>query len=342
MNAGFADEEALEEALSRPDDRLVERFRGLGGDILLLGAGGKMGPTMAWMARRAADQAGSRREVFAASRFTDTAARERLERRGVRTLTCDLLDEDALARLPEAPNVVYLAGMKFGTSGNEPMTWAMNTWLPGVVCRRWRRSRIVALSTGNVYGLVPVGSSGARETDTPEPVGEYAMSCLGRERIFQHFSEYWGIPTALARLNYAAEPRYGVLADIGRRVWRDEPVDVGMGAFNTVWQGEANALILALLAEARTPAEVFNLTGIRHLATRAVAEAFGRRMGRTPRFTGAESDTALLSDSGKIATRLWPPEVDGDRLIDWIAGWIERGGGDLGRPTHFEVRDGRF
>lgn len=342
MSAGFIDEEALEEALASPDERLVERLRNLPGDILLLGAGGKMGPTMAWMARRAADRAGLQREVIAVSRFSDPITRARLERRGVRTIACDLLDEAALAGLPDAPNVVYLAGMKFGTAGREPLTWAMNSDLPGQVCRRWRRSRIVALSTGNVYGLTPLESGGARESDAPEPAGEYAMSCLGRERIFQHFSVQWQIPTVLVRLNYAAEPRYGVLADIGRKVWRNEAVDLSMGAFNTIWQGDANALVLALLTEAATPAEVFNLTGPSALSTREVAEAFGRRLGRAPTFTGVESETALLSDSSRLMSRLWAPAVAETTLIEWIAGWIEQGGGDLGKPTHFEVRDGRF
>ena len=342
MSVGFANVGELEEALSRPGEKLIARFRELPGDILLLGAGGKMGPTMAWMARRAADEAGLPREVIAVSRFTDAAARERLEARGVRTIACDLLDEDAVAELPDAPNVVYLAGMKFGTADNEPLTWAMNAWLPGVVCRRWRRSRIVALSTGNVYGLVPVTSAGSRETDMPEPVGEYAMSCLGRERMFQYFSERWRIPTALVRLNYAAEPRYGVLADIARKVWREEPVDVGMSRFNTIWQGEANAMVLALLTQTATPAEIFNLTGGCQVSTREVAEGFARRFGRSARFSGHEEATALLSDSAKVRGALGEPVVDNEELMNWIADWIARGGSDLGKPTHFEVRDGRF
>lgn len=342
MKNPFRDEEALEDALSRPTEGLVECLRGIEGDILLLGAGGKMGPTMAWMARRAADLADSPREVIAVSRYSDPVARQRLEQRGVKTIACDLLDEEAVAKLPEAPNVIYLAGMKFGTADNEPLTWAMNTYLPSVVCHRWRRSRIVALSTGNVYGMTPVDSAGAKEGDEPEPLGEYAMSCLGRERMFQYFSGRFDIPTVLVRLNYAAEPRYGVLADIARKVWNEEPVDVGMSCFNTIWQRDANAMTLQLLSEARVPSEIFNVTGPVHLTTRDVAAEFGRRLGRELDFTGEESETALLSDSGKLVAALGEPEVEPERMIDWIAGWIASGGGDLGKPTHFEVRDGRY
>jgi nucleoside-diphosphate-sugar epimerase len=337
-----ASEEELEDALSRPPDWLVKRQRGLEGDILVLGAGGKMGPTMARMARRAADLAGLSRRVIAVSRFSDAAARTRLEAYGVETIACDLLEEEALASLPDAPNVIYLAGMKFGTSGNEALTWAMNTWLPGLVCRRWRHSRVVALSTGNVYGLVSADSGGSLETDTPEPVGEYAMSCLGRERMFQHFSERLGIPTALVRLNYAAEPRYGVLADIARKVWGKHPVDVTMGRFNTIWQGDANAMILGLLGEARVPAEIYNLTGANSLSTREIAEVFGREFGKPVTFTGRESTTALLSDSRKIHEIFGEPQVGVRQMLERICDWIANGGGDHGKPTHFEVRDGKF
>lgn len=336
------DVEQLEDCLSRPTAGLVERFSELDGDIIFLGAGGKMGPTMARMARRASDLAGTERKIIAVSRFSDAAAAKRLESWGVEVVSADLLDETAVASLPDAPNVCYLAGMKFGASGNEPFTWAMNTLLPSMVCRHYRGSRMVALSTGNVYGLTSVESAGSRESDALNPLGEYAMSCLGRERMFQYFSESLGIPTALVRLNYATELRYGVLVDIARKVFDGEPVDISMSFFNTIWQRDANAMILQLLGETRTPAEAFNVTGPTHLRTRDVAEAFGRLMNRDVNFVGDETDTALLSDSSRIYAVTGEPEVEAAQMIAWIAHWLENQGELLGKPTHFEARNGKY
>ncbi|MGB0578224.1 MAG: NAD-dependent epimerase/dehydratase family protein [Limisphaerales bacterium] len=338
----IGDVEQLEDSLSRPSAGLVERLADLDGNIIFLGAGGKMGPTMARMAKRASELAGPKRRIIAVSRFSDAAAAQRLESWGVEVVSADLLDEEAVGRLPEVPNVVYLAGMKFGTSGNEAATWAMNTHLPSVVCRRYRGSRIVALSTGNVYGLTSVESSGSRESDPMNPAGEYAMSCLGRERMFQYFSESLGIPTALVRLNYACELRYGVMVDIARKVFEGEPVDVSMSFFNTIWQRDANAMILQLLGETRTPAEVYNVTGPTHLRTRDVAAAFGRLMNRDVNFVGDETDTALLSDSSRIYGITGEPEVETAQVIAWIAHWLQNQGELLGKPTHFEARDGKF
>jgi nucleoside-diphosphate-sugar epimerase len=247
-----------------------------------------------------------------------------------------------VARLPDAALVVFLAGRKFGSTGDEAATWAVNAYLPGVVCDRYRDSRIVALSTGNVYGLTPVTGGGSREDDAPRPVGEYAMSCLGRERVFEHFGRARGTPVALVRLNYACDLRYGVLVDVARKVWAGEPVDVGMGYFNTIWQGDANAMVLRALEHAASPPWVVNVTGPEVLSVRAVAERFAERMGRPARFTGVEADTALLSDARRGLEALGPLRVGTDRLIEWVAEWVMAGGRSLGKPTHFESREGRF
>lgn len=338
----FGDINQLEDALSRPTASLVETMAALEGDILFLGAGGKMGPTMARMARRASDLAETDRRILAVSRFSDAALPEQLQSWNIEPVKCDLTDEEAVQKLPDAPNVVYLAGTKFGTGGNEPRTWAMNTWLPSVVCRRYRGSRILALSTGNVYGTTSIEGDGSKESDEPNPVGEYAMSCLGRERMFQHFSNELEIPTALVRLNYACELRYGVLVDIACQVRDGQPVDVSMSHFNTIWQRDANAMILQLLAETRCPAEVFNVTGPTHLRTQDVAEGFGRLLNREVETTGFEGGAALLSDSSRIYQITGEPEVEPVQMMDWIAQWLKRGGELLGKPTHFEARDGKF
>ncbi len=336
------DSEHLEELLSEPSPRAVETLARLDGDLLVLGVAGKMGPTLARMARRAFDLAGSSRQVTGVARFTEPAHEARLRAHGVDTIRCDLLDPVQLDRLPEVRNIVYLVGRKFGSTGQEALTWALNCYLPGPVCRKFRHSRIVAFSTGNVYGLSPVALGGSREGDPLRPEGEYALSCLGRERIFEHFSRACGIPMVLLRLNYAAEMRYGVLVDIAQRVHAGLPIDLATGHLNTLWQGDANAMALCALAQASTPPAVINLTGPEILSVRQVAEEFGRLLGREPVFTGCESGTALLSNAD-LAQRLFgSPRVPAARLVPWIAGWLKRGGQTLGKPTHFEVRDGQF
>lgn len=338
----ITDIEQLEDSLSRPTAGLVECLEGIDGDILILGAGGKMGPTMARMAKRASELAGSKSQVLAVSRFSEAGLAERLESWNIETISCDLLNEDAVAKLPAAPNVVYLAGMKFGTSGSESKTWAMNTHLPSVVCRRFHGSRIVALSTGNVYGLTSADSAGSSEGDALNPAGEYAMSCLGRERMFQWFSESLQIPTALVRLNYATELRYGVLVDIAQKVFHGEAIDISMSHFNTIWQRDANAMILQLLGETRSPAEIFNVTGPTHLRTKDVAEEFGRLLDREVILTGKETDTALLSDSSRIFAITGEPEVEAAQMMEWVARWLQNDGALLDKPTHFEARDGKY
>jgi nucleoside-diphosphate-sugar epimerase len=294
------------------------------------------------MARRASDAAGSRRRVIAVSRFGDERLAAALRGPGGEVVRCDLLDEAALARLPEAPHVVFMAGRKFGSTGNEPLTWAMNAHLPALVCARYRRSRIVAFSTGNVYGLTRHGRAGSREDDPLGPVGEYAMSCLARERMFEYFSATAGIPVALLRLNYATEMRYGVLVDLARRISRHEPVDVTMGYVNTIWQGDANAMALAALTHASTPAAIVNIAGPEEVSVRSAATELARLMGIDVTFTGREADDALLSNGSRGWALLGRPRVDLNRMIGWTADWTRRGGDHLGKPTQFESRAGRF
>ena len=334
--------EQLEELLSEPTPAVIETLRRLDGDILLLGVAGKMGPTLARMARRASDAAGVRRRVIGVSRFSSRDQETTLNTHGVETIRCDLLQEAEVDNLPEAPNIIFMAGMKFGSTGQEALTWAMNSYLPAVISRRYRRSRIVAFSTGNVYGLVPATSGGSREVDSLNPVGEYAMSCLGRERMFEHFSRSLRIPTALLRLNYACELRYGVLVDLAQRVWAEEPIDLAMGHFNIIWQGDANAMTLQALDSVAVPPCVLNVTGPERLSVREVCVTFGRLMNRRVTFRGSESATAFLSDV-QIARQLFgPPRVTAEALMHWIANWVMRGGATLGKPTHFDLRDGKY
>lgn len=332
----------LEERLSRPSDSVIDALQRLDGDVLVLGASGKMGPSLARMARRALDAAGSSRRVFGAARFADPGDQRRLRGWGIETIACDLLDPSAVERLPDAPLVVYLAGRKFGSQGRESLTWAVNCLAPAIVCRRFPASRFVALSTGNVYGLVAAGGPGSSEADPPNPDGEYAMSCLGRERVFEHFSRAFGTPTTLIRLNYAVEMRYGVLVDLAQQVAAGRPVDVTTGYVNILWQAHASAAVLQALEHAASPPMVLNLTGTERLRVRDIAQALGRWMGRNVGITGAEAPSALLSDSRRAWELFPPPEITPDTLIRWTADWIGRGGATLGKPTHFEVRDGRF
>ena len=338
----IADVDHLEDLLSAATPGAIDAMRRLDGDLILLGVGGKMGPTLAWMAKRASDEAGVKRRVIGVSRFTSADEEAKLQAHGIETIRCDLLDEDAVARLPDVPNVVFMTGMKFGSTGQEALTWAMNAYLPGVICKKYRRSRIVAFSTGNVYGLVAVAGGGSREGDAPNPVGEYAMSCLGRERIFEHFSRTLGIPMVLIRLNYACELRYGVLVDLAQRVWRQEPIDLSMGHFNIIWQGDANAIALQSFDMVATPPAILNLTGPEILGVREVADQLGKLMSKTPRFVGQESTTALLSNAQPALERFGPPRVSADQLVRWVADWVTRGGPTLGKPTHFESRAGKF
>ncbi len=336
------DTDHLEDLLSEPTNRAVEALARLEGDLIVLGVGGKMGPTLARMAQRASERAGVRRRILGVARFSDAGLEAKVRGWGIETVRCDLLDPAQLAALPDVPNVVCMAGMKFGSSGQEARTWAMNCWLPGLICQKFRRSRLVAFSTGNVYGLTPVALGGSTETDPLRPEGDYAMSCVGRERMFEHFSRTLGTPTALLRLNYAVEMRYGVLADVAQRVRDGLPIDVTMGHVNAVWQADANAAALASFAHVASPPFVVNVAGPELLSVRRVAEEFGRLFGRPVTVRGTESPDALLSN-GQLGHRLFGlPRVGAGQLIRWTADWLDRGGATLGKPTHFEVRDGRF
>jgi len=338
----IADVEHLENLLSEPSDGLIVAMKRLPGDILILGAGGKMGPTLARMARRAADAAGTPRRVIAVSRFSDSALPQTLRLWGIEVVSADLLDERQLAGLPDAPNVVFMAGMKFGSTGREALTWAMNTYLPAAVARRYRASRIAVFSTGNVYGLCPVSRGGSVETDPPAPTGEYAMSCLGRERMFEYFSECCGTPVSIIRLNYACEMRYGVLVDLCTRVRDGRPVDLSMGFFNVIWQADASAMALQTLACAASPPLVVNITGPELLRTAEVCRQFGTLLGTQPVFTGREAPDAIISNAARAREMFGMPRVSAQQLMLWVADWVRRGCPLLGKPTHFEVRNGRF
>jgi dTDP-4-dehydrorhamnose reductase len=334
--------EQLESLLSEPTPGVVATMARLQGDLLILGVGGKMGPTLARMARRATDLAGVRRRILGVSRFSSGDQETLLHQHSIETIRCDLLDPAALERLPDAPNVVFMTGMKFGATGQAALTWAMNCTVPADVARKFRHSKIVAFSTGNVYGLSPVTLGGSLEADPLQPVGEYAQSCVGRERVLEHQSRTLGIPMAILRLNYAVELRYGVLVDIAQRVQSGETVDLTMGNFNALWQADANAMALQAFDQVASPPFVVNLAGPEMLSVRRIAEQFGRMFATTPLFSGAESADALLSN-GQLGHHLFGyARVDMQRMIHWIADWLARGGATHGKPTHFENREGRF
>jgi len=338
----FQTEAELEEALSRPTPELIQAVSSLDGDFVFLGVSGKMGVSMACMAKRACETAGVDKRVIGVSRFSAPENIAYLESRGIETISGDLLNQDFVRSLPDVANVIYLAGTKFGTDGNEAYTWAMNAYLPGLIAERYKDARIVALSTGCVYPLVGVESGGSTEADRPDPVGEYAQSCLGRERMFEFGSKEYGTSVSLIRLNYAVEMRYGVLVDIARKVASGEPVDVSMGYANVIWQGDANALILQSLLHVSSPPKAINVTGPETISVREMAEQFGERLGKVPNIIGEEEGSALLSNASWMAGNIGKPKVALDRVIDWTAHWIEAGNRLLGKPTSFEVRDGKY
>jgi len=333
----------LEERLSRPSEALVSAMDAIDGDILILGAGGKMGPSLAKLARRAADLAGRPRRIIAVSRFSNPALRAELLEHRIETIASDLLEPDALNFLPDIPNVVFMAARKFGTSGDEHLTWAMNTYLPGLVAERFRHSRIVTFSTGNVYPLLPVSQGGAVETIPVHPIGEYAQSALGRERMFQYASARWGTKIAVLRLNYAVELRYGVLVDIGRAVFAQRPISLRMPYVNVIWQGDANSWCLRSFAYCQSPPFILNVTGPETLCVREIAVEFGHRLGVEPTFlSDANDSTSLLSNASKANGLFGNPSVTSTDMIAWIAEWIMQGGATLNKPTHFQSRDGKF
>ena len=335
-------EAELDDLLSRPSEAVVQALVDCQGDIAILGAGGKMGPTVARMVRRAVTLAGSSRRVLAVSRFGSGPVADQLTDAGIEVVRADLTDWAALAALPETPNVIFLAGQKFGTRSLPSTTWVTNTVVPALVADRFRASRIVALSTGNVYPLTRVAFGGSREEDAPGPIGEYAWSCLGRERVLEHASRARGTNIAIVRLNYAVDLRYGVLVDLALKVASRTPIDRAMGHVNVIWQGDAAAQVIQSLAQASVPPFVVNVTGPEVLRVRDVALEFGRRFGQEPVFIGEEAPDALLSNTARARSLWGVPSVPAGQLIGWVADWLLHGGVTLGRPTHFEQREGSF
>jgi nucleoside-diphosphate-sugar epimerase len=338
LPARIADLAALEECMSRPSPELVTALQQAPGDIMVLGVGGKMGPTLARMARRADPQ----RRVIGVARFSEPGLRERLAADGVECIAADLLSRDALARLPDAPNIVFMAGRKFGSTGSEWLTWAMNAHVPALVAERFARSRIVAFSTACVYPFVATASNGAPESVPPTaPSGEYANSCVARERMFEHFSHEHGTAGRLLRLSYAIDMRYGVLHDVAQKVLQREPIDLAMGYANIIWQGEANDWALRSLAHCTTPTTALNLSGPK-VSIREVARALGERLGIAPVLVGQEAPTAWLVDCSEAFRLFGEPQVKLETMLDWTADWVQRGGASLNKPTHYEARDGKY
>jgi nucleoside-diphosphate-sugar epimerase len=332
----------LEEFLARPSESDIAAMGRRDGDLLILGVGGKMGPSLARRAHRAAEQAGVRKKIIAVARFSDNQLRASLASEGIETLAVDLLQPSALSKLPDVPNVIFMAARKFGTTGSEDLTWAMNTLLPGLVAERYRASRIVAFSTGNVYPLRHAMEGGAIESTPVAPVSEYAQSALGRERMFEYGSRQWGTAVTILRLNYAIDLRYGVLLDIGTAVFERRPIDLHMALVNIIWQGDANSVCLRSFAHCQAPPLILNLTGPETLSVKFIAEEFGRRFNVQPTFISEEMPTALLSNAAKAHQIFGRPTVTPEQMIDWTSAWISTGGPRLNKPTHFEVRDGKF
>ncbi len=332
------DEGALEDILSEPTDATKELIAGLNGDIVVLGAGGKMGPTLAMMLRKAS----SGKNIYAVSRYSDKAVRTKIERAGIKTIQADLLNESLYSQLPYVENVFYLAGMKFGTTGKQPLTWALNSFLPGLIARHYNNSRIVVFSTGNVYPLVDINGGGASEKTATEPIGEYAQSCLGRERIFEYFSQTHNTPVTIIRLNYANEPRYGIIVDLTRKILNDEPVDLTMGAVNLIWQRDANDYIIRSISLAKSPPAILNVTGPDTVLVRQLAERIGQELNRKPKFTSREARTALLSNASFCARMFGCPQTTLDEMVSLIAKWVASGKTVLNKPTKYDIRNGKF
>lgn len=335
-------EAQLEAALAAPNAADVGLMRRLSGDVIVLGAGGKMGPSLARRIKRVATAANAARRVIAVSRFSAPQSRAQLESAGVETIPCDLLDRQQVAALPDCENVFFLAGRKFGSTDRADLTWAINSYAPGLVAERYRAGRIVVFSTGNVYPFVNAASGGSVETDAPQPYGEYASSCLGRERVFEYFSHAQGARCLIFRLNYAVDLRYGVLVDIARKVYAGQPVNLSAASFNVIWQGDANSYALRSLELCESPPRILNVTGPETVSTRRAAEFFARRFERQAIFQGEESDVALLNNASLCHKLLGYPEVSLGELMELVARWVEIGGASLGKPTKFEVVDGRY
>lgn len=334
----ISDIAALDDLLCRPSQALIDDLEKVDGDIMILGVAGKMGPTLAGLAKAALPG----RRVIGVAQFSDAGARAWLEARGVETIACDLLDETAIEALPKVQNIVFMAGRKFGAEGDLSLTWAMNAHVPALVAQAFCRSRIVAFSTGCVYPFVPVNGKGADENLAPNPPGEYAQSCVGRERMFEYFSRKFSTPGRLFRLNYAIDMRYGVLHDIASKILSRKPIDVSLGHVNFIWQGDASSQALRCLAHCDTPTSPINVSGHEILAVRDLAAGLGARLGREPIIVGKEEPTAWLTDTSQAVKLFGLPVVDTEQLIKWTADWVARAMPSLGKPTKYEVRDGRY
>ncbi len=328
--------------LLEPSDDLISDIARLEGDILILGVGGKMGPALAKLAKRAIEKAGSIKKVIGVSRFSESGLKEELNQAGIETISADLLDDDQLHSLPDCKNILYLAGTKFGTTGKETFTWAMNSYLPGRVAQKYKNSRIVVFSTGNVYPLTPVLQGGATEDQLPEPVGEYAQSCLGRERLFQYYSTQNNTPVLIYRLNYANDVSYGVLLDIAKSVHSGKPINLSMGNVNVIWQGDANEMALRALHHCSIPAKLLNITGPETASVRWIAEEFGNLFDKKPQFENEENSTALLSNATESFRLFGYPKVTLKNMMELLAAWIANGGKTIDKPTHFQEREGKF
>ncbi len=333
---------ALESRLTAPSAALIEDIKKIKGDIVLLGIGGKMGPSMGKLLVDANKAAGVAKRVIGISRFSDEKAKAELEANGIETITCDLLNDEELFALPDAENVIYLAGNKFGTTGKESFTWAMNAYLPGRVAEKYKNANIVAFSSGNVLPFVPVTSGGVSEETTPEPIGEYAQSCLGRERIFEYFAKKNQTPILIYRLNYAVDFRYGVVLEIAKAVKAGKPIDVSTENVNVIWQGDANEIAIRSLLHCSTPAKILNVTGPEILSTRWIAQQFGSIFGIEPKFVNEPVGTALLNNASECHRIFGYPKVTIREIIDITAAWLNSGGDEFGKATHFQERGGKF
>ena len=335
-------EELLNEMLVTPSDALVEDIAKIKGDIMVLGAGGKMGPTLCILAKNAIKKAGVNKKVIAVSRFSDPAALKLLHDSGVITVSCDLLDVEALNALPAVENVIYMAGRKFGTDGEEYLTWAMNSTLPALVAYKFRKSRFVVFSSGNIYPIVPVSGGGSTEDDKPGPIGEYAMSCLARERAFEYAAKKYGTPVFIYRLNFAVDLRYGVIFDVAKKILDGEPISLTTPVFNFIWQGSANEIAIRGLLHAAAPSVKMNVTGPETVSVKSTAEKLGALLGKKPIFAGEEGDSAYISNSSRAMELFGYPSVDAETLIRWQAEYILDGGRVIDKPTHFEERGGSY
>jgi len=335
-------EQRLNTLLTDPSEALMEDLRRLPGDIMVLGAGGKMGPTLCVLAKNAIRKAGLEKRVIAVSRFSDPVNTKLLQDNGVETIPFDLTDYDALETLPEVENIIFMAGLKFGTTGNEANTWNMNATLPAFVAKRFQKSRFVVFSSGNVYPIVPISGGGSRECDPIGPIGEYTQSVLARERVFEYAAQRYGTPSLIFRLNFSVDLRYGVLYDMAQRVLSGEPINLTTPVLNCIWQGSANEMAIRSLLHATAPSTVLNVTGPEIVSVRSTALQLGEYLGKTPVFSGEEGTDAYLNNAEKAMELFGYPAVPIHTLIRWQAEWLLSGGRGLGKPTHFEERKGSY